>query len=295
MASRHARFVQLNRHRFGDEINQQLAMKIALHMGSDDSPATLKTKTLAAAVPCHYNTADKRTKEMAEAGLILMSRNGRIYDYSIIGEFEAGGSETAVANVSGSQLSELEARLRVVETAIQSLVNFTADLHMKVMSSSHEGHVTIMPPLYEYVNKEDKKGRREEEIHNGSGISHFGRPAVGIVSEVDPADRDMMIATICKEVRDVFGVGINEVDFQRVANALVGKGIKPEEIEGFDEWWQAEGWYDTTGKASLMHFFGAVDDFLRGASKKDNGRKGADGEIIVPNNLTPSNGSTARF
>lgn len=175
MAAQHARTVQLRRREFGDEINQQLALTIALHMGNDGSPAKLAILTLAEYAPCHYNTADRRTKEMAARGLIKIQKSGKLFLYSIAGDFEDGftGPIEPPAVDYGDEIELINGRLDRLERQVENLVTMVSELHTIVTSSSHELHTNFTPtshdvhtmftpPVYRNVNKEEKKRRREE-------------------------------------------------------------------------------------------------------------------------------------
>lgn len=167
MASQHARSVQLNRKEYGDEINYNLALCIALHMGSDGKPARLAISTLAEHGFCHYNTADKRLKEMAAMGLIKMSKAGKLFDYSIPGEHEDEEAESyqPPAVDHSDEIERINGRLDNLERQVVNLVKMVEtlshELHTIFTSSSHELHMNFTPAVNENVNKEEKKRRRE--------------------------------------------------------------------------------------------------------------------------------------
>lgn len=275
MAAQHARAVQLNRHEYGDEINQQLAMKIALHMGSDNSPATLKVSTLAEAAPCHYNTADKRLKQMADDGLIKMSKNGKLYDYSIAGEWEDEIRQRQQPPTvdHSDEIEQINGRLDSLESDVKMLVKMVDNLHTIFTPSSHELHMNFTPPVNEDVNKEEKKVSREDIYIPPNPPSQERIDMAEIPSEALPkqGERKQLTAyieAIGTQVRDYWGAAKNRQKFEDAAYMVIGYEEPIEKINGFDDYWQEYGWYENKGKASIDHFIDHWNDYVNGVNLK---------------------------
>lgn len=171
MASRHVRWVLANRQRYPDSIDRDIMVAIATHIGYDDQPARISMATIAEYAGCHYNTADKRTKALAEAGALVIGKSGRFLTYELPGSADAEtrlGDEPppgACSEESGridaleEQVAALAGEVRELTTIVTSLSH---DLHIIVTSSSHDVHTSFTPRQSDDVNKEGKKGRREE-------------------------------------------------------------------------------------------------------------------------------------
>lgn len=194
MALQHIRAFRARREEFGDQINQDIAHAIADHMGYDDSPATVSIKTLATEARCHYNTADKRTKEMAAAGLIKIDKQGKLLCYSIPGKYEDVTRPPVEPTNPNDDIERLNGRMDNLEKKVDGLCEdvrrLSHDLHIIVTSSSHDLHTTFTPndtnrhtavtrPVYGNVNEvvevvEEGKGERNAPAHdNDQAILDF--------------------------------------------------------------------------------------------------------------------------
>lgn len=170
MASCHARAVMLRRKEYRDETNYNVALAIATHMGSDGRPATVSLATIAEYAHCHYNTADKRTKEMWGNGQVIMGKCGRYLAYSVPydgddGEPEGDGTNAGEVGELRQEVSELKNQLTQLAAAVAALSH---DLHTIVTRPSHDLHTTFTSTDEDNVSKEGKKESIEEDsIPNG--------------------------------------------------------------------------------------------------------------------------------
>lgn len=130
-----------NRLKYPDPLDREIMIAIATHIGYDDQPARVSIATIAEYAGCHFNTADKRTKALAEAGDLVIDKAGRFLTYTLPqsadGETATGDEPPpggdAAKTIDG--LDELREELRELRTIVTSL--------------SHDVHMTSTPAVIE--------------------------------------------------------------------------------------------------------------------------------------------------
>lgn len=178
MASRHVRWVLANRDAYPDQIDRDIMVAIASHIGYDDQPARLSMATIAEYAGCHFNTVDKRTKALSESGALVVEKVGRYLTYSLPASADAetirGDEPPPGATQDEERIGAIEERLDGLEAVIHDLRADVKELAAMFTSLPHDVHTTLTPRSHEVhtsftsdqsgdVNKEVKKGRREEE------------------------------------------------------------------------------------------------------------------------------------
>lgn len=169
MASCHTRAVMLRRQEYRDETNYNIALVVAMHMGSDGRPATVSLATIAEYAHCHYNTADKRTKQMSDLGQLHIEKNGKMLTYLVPFDGDEDG-EPEGRKPAGGDSGEVSQLRREVAGLKTELVELTAvvtslshHLHTIVTPPSHDVHMVVTPPSTDNVNEVGKKGRSRSE------------------------------------------------------------------------------------------------------------------------------------
>lgn len=271
MAAWHGRAVMAQREKYKDEISYNLALSVALHMGNDNSPATVSIKTLGAEAHCHYNTADKRTKELEVDGLLIIERDGKFLSYRIPGEFE---NESYIATTPpvvdhSDDIERTNTRLDALEEKVDRLCEVVErllhDLHTIVTRPSHDLHTTVTHSVYENVNKVVEEV--EEEIYNARATEI---PPYELPDPYTPfpeiAERRMeMVSALSGVVKDVASVGVSEAKFEQAADELIKRGITIEQVKAFKDWWAANGYYP--GKPALKSLLQEIENSINGVTR----------------------------
>lgn len=184
MSSRHVRWVLANRLRYADQIDRDIMVAIATHIGYDDKPARVGMAAIAEYAGVHFNTVDKRTKAMAERGDLIIGRAGRYCTYALptdaddqtrTGDEPPPGHQSEDPTGLQEQIDELRAEVSSLRLDMKELkamfTSLSHDVHTSLTRRSHDNHMSFTPAQRADVNK------GEEEEEGGEGGKEGGSPS----------------------------------------------------------------------------------------------------------------------
>jgi len=287
MANWHVRAVLANRDVYSDAIDRDIMLAIATHIGNDNSPAHLKISTIAQLAGCHYNTADKRTKQLAADDKLTIQRDGRHLAYSLPfdappgpGDGVPGQSRPKTNGPSlGDVLDALSALKEQVKALHKDVISHSHDdhttitpppeegvddVHMTFTSRSHDDHMTITSDQGDDVKQVEKKRRREEVYIDPPNAPQM---AGGVRYERDKdLDFHPMISAISEVVKETFWPDTQDAFFN-AAEAFRRQGIEPVTVREFPEWWVANTYYDDDGAPTIKTLMGEMKNYLAGVTR----------------------------
>lgn len=82
-------------------------------------------------------------------------------------------------------------------------------------------------------------------------------------------EQQEMISALSREVKETFALGLTADNFENAADGLLTKGIRPDQVRGFCDWWKDNGHY--RGKPALKSLVQEIDNFTAGVKHSTNG------------------------
>lgn len=146
-----------------------------------------------------------------------------------------------------------------VQSKIQADVDAVKECELKVIYCKEYGIDRVSIPPYTYSVVSSKSVLEEVAVEN---------------------EHTDMITALAKTVKETLAPGFNEDKFSNAAGALIAKGIKPGQLDGFIDWWAANGHY--AGKPSLTSVLQEIDNYINGVTltPSRNGRQSINQEPV---------------
>ena len=98
----------------------------------------------------------------------------------------------------------------------------------------------------------------KSNTHTYNNRYELPREATPFSDHVDA--RAEMVSAIAGVVKTTLAPGINENEFEQVAEALIRDGMTPEQVGSFGKWWKRNGHYE--GKPALKSLLGEIKNVV---------------------------------
>lgn len=265
-----------------DAVGRNIFQAIARFVPPDGSGGWASYRTIADVARCDKDTVMRWVGILEEMGEIGTRKTGRgrgtrIY-YTIHLPFDEprhGGagvgdnikrlSPSGGDNNGGDIIEVLSQRIEVLSQQVELLSQ-----QLEVLS----------PLLSQNVPTKMGTETRNHRETKGNRYKHARDPLAEEPSAFEPAprtkdqsDREEMIAAIAQVVKTAYVPGFGDEPFIDTANALLQAGVGPDEVRGFGQWWEENGYYD--GQPALKSMIGEWGNYSAGISPRasPNGRQ----------------------
>lgn len=140
-----------------------------------------------------------------------------------------------------------------VQTAIASDIDAIKDCKLKGIYAEIYGMDRVSIPSNSISSSSSISSKNSDEPKKVGGVTYEHEPKNTPCANHDELRQDM-VSQLSGVVKTVFTIGYNEAEFEQVADALIERGVKPDDVPGFKAWWSNNGHY--SGPPALKSLVG---------------------------------------